>query len=67
MVMPSGEELLREELDGAYRQLREAGRKARQLRTRLDATTTALHTCLNAGLPEDVKIEALKALEVEDG
>ena len=67
MDTPSGEQLLREELDGAYRQLREAGRQARQLRTRLDATSSALHICVRAGLPDDVKAEALRALEVEDG
>ena len=65
--VPSKDELLRTELDEAYRALRDAGDKAVRMRARLGKVTAALYVCLKADLPDDVRQEALDVLEAEDG
>lgn len=61
------DDLRRKELDEAYRALSDAGVRARKMRARLDAVTAALYACLRADLPDEVRQEALDALEDTDG
>ncbi len=65
--VPSKVELLQQELDDAYAQLSAAGAKARDLRRRLTAATTALQVCLQSDIPDHLRQQALDALGGDDG